>query len=128
VSGPLLDRIDLHIEVPAVPYKELRTKTDGASSSQIRERVERAREVQRRRGFYNSQIPHSQLRTLAALDESGERTLEMAVRRLNLSARAHDRILRVARTVADLDSATSVASKHLAEAVQFRNLDRNYWN
>ena len=128
VSGPLLDRIDLHIEVPAVPYKELRTKTDGASSSQIRERVERAREVQRRRGFYNSQIPHSQLRALAALDESGERTLEMAVRRMNLSARAHDRILRVARTVADLDSAASVAAKHLAEAVQFRNLDRNYWN
>lgn len=128
VSGPLLDRIDLHIEVPAVPYKELRGKADNVSSAQIRERVEKARETQRARGFYNSQIPASQLRTLSALDESGERTLEMAVRRMNLSARAHDRILRVARTVADLDHAEAVSAKHLAEAVQCRNLDRNYWN
>ncbi len=128
VSGPLLDRIDLHIEVPAVPYKELRSKTDGTTSETIRERVEGARETQRQRGFYNSQIPPSQLRTLCALDESGERTLEMAVRRMNLSARVHDRLLRVARTVADLDGAPNVAAKHLAEAVQCRNLDRNYWN
>jgi magnesium chelatase family protein len=128
VSGPLLDRIDLHIEVPAVPYKELRSKSDGQTSAQIRERVEQAREKQRERGFYNSQIPPSQLRVLCALDDNGERTLEMAVRRLNLSARAHDRILRVARTIADLDSADNVTAKHLAEAVQFRNLDRNYWN
>lgn len=128
VSGPLLDRIDLHIEVPAVPYKELRSKTDGQASDAIRARVERAREIQRQRGFYNSQIPPSQLRTLCALDESGERTLEMAVRRMNLSARVHDRLLRVARTIADLDQAESVAAKHLAEAVQCRNLDRNYWN
>lgn len=128
VSGPLLDRIDLHIEVPAVPYKELRSKPDTQTSAQIRERVEAAREVQRTRGFYNSQIPPSQLRTLCALDENGERTLEMAVRRMNLSARAHDRILRVARTIADLAGSTEVTAKHLAEAVQFRNLDRNYWN
>ncbi len=128
VSGPLLDRIDLHIEVPAVPYKELRSKTDGQPSSEIRERVERAREVQRQRGFYNSQIPASKLRELCALDDNGERTLEMAVRRMNLSARVHDRLLRVARTVADLDKAANVAAKHLAEAVQCRNLDRNYWN
>ena len=128
VSGPLLDRIDLHIEVPAVPYKELRSKSDGQTSAQIRERVEAARERQRARGFYNSQIPHSQLRVLCALDESGERTLEMAVRRMNLSARAHDRMLRVARTVADLDNSSAVTAKHLAEAVQFRNLDRNYWS
>jgi magnesium chelatase family protein len=128
VSGPLLDRIDLHIEVPAVPYKELRGKNDGQNSASIRERVEAAREIQRARGFYNSQIPHSQLRVLCALDDSGERTLEMAVRRMNLSARAHDRILRVARTVADLDRSAAVSAKHLAEAVQFRNLDRNYWS
>ena len=127
VSGPLLDRIDLHIEVPAVPYKELRSKTDGQSSAQIQERVEEARQRQRHRGFYNSQIPTSQLRVFCALDESGERTLEMAVRRMNLSARAHDRVLRVARTVADLDRAESVGAKHLAEAVQCRNLDRSYW-
>jgi magnesium chelatase family protein len=128
VSGPLLDRIDLHIEVPALPYKELRGKTDGQTSAHIRERVEAAREVQRQRGYYNSQIPPSQLRSICALDESGERTLEMAVRRMNLSARAHDRVLRVARTIADLDHAESVSAKHLAEAVQCRNLDRSYWS
>ncbi|MGH9609553.1 MAG: YifB family Mg chelatase-like AAA ATPase [Bryobacteraceae bacterium] len=128
ISGPLLDRIDLHIEVPAVPYKELRGKGDGQSSTQIRERVEQARAVQRGRGFYNSQIPTAQLRILCALDDAGERTLEMAVRRMNLSARSHDRLLRVARTIADLAGAPSVSSKHLAEAVQFRNLDRNYWS
>lgn len=128
VSGPLLDRIDLHIEVPAVAYKELRSRSDGQTSAEIRERVEKARDIQRGRGFYNSQIPPSQLRQICALDDGGERTLEMAVRRLNLSARAHDRILRVARTVADLDHSENVQAKHLAEAVQFRNLDRNYWS
>lgn len=111
-----------------MPYKELRTKGDGQSSAQIRARVEAAREVQRQRGFYNSQIPPSQLRTLCALDETGEKTLEMAVRRMNLSARAHDRLLRVARTIADLAHSDTVSAKHLAEAVQCRNLDRNYWN
>jgi magnesium chelatase family protein len=124
----LLDRIDMHVEVPAVAFKELRGKNDGISSAEIRERVERARETQTSRGFYNAQIPHSKLRQLCALDEQGERTLEMAVRRMNLSARAHDRILRVARTIADLDRAEKVSAKHLAEAVQFRNLDRNYWS
>ena len=90
--------------------------------------MEEARERQRQRGFYNAQIPPAQLRTLCALDEQGERTLEMAVRRMNLSARAHDRVLRVARTIADLDRSQRVTAKHLAEAVQCRNLDRNYWN
>ena len=94
----------------------------------IRERVEAAREIQRKRGFYNAQIPTAQLRAVCALDEAGERTLEMAVRRMNLSARAHDRMLRVARTIADLDHSETVTAKHLAEAVQCRNLDRNYWN
>jgi magnesium chelatase family protein len=124
----LLDRIDLHIEVPAVQYKELRSKTDGVTSAEIRARVESARARQRERGFYNSQIPTARLRILSALDETGERTLEMAVRRMSLSARAHDRILRVARTIADLDNSETVSAKHLAEAVQYRNLDRNYWN
>ena len=127
LSGPLLDRIDLHIEVPAVPYKELRGKDRGASSSEMRERVCAARQLQQQRGFYNAHIPPNALRKLCALDEPGERTLEMAVRRLGLSARAHDRILKVARTVADLDRAEMVSSKHLAEAVQYRSLDRNYW-
>ena len=128
VSGPLLDRIDLHIEVPAVAYKELRSVENGVTSSAMRLRIEEARAVQQRRGFYNSQIPPNQLRTLCALDEAGERTLEMAVRRMSLSARAHDRILKVARTIADLGGAEGVSGKHLAEAVQYRSLDRSYWS
>jgi magnesium chelatase family protein len=127
ISGPLLDRIDLHIEVPAVPYQELRGKDGGATSAEMRARVERTRSVQQTRGFYNAQIPVRQLRKLCALDDAGERMLEMAVRRMGLSARAHDRVLKVARTVADLDSAERVTAKHLAEAVQYRSLDRNYW-
>ena len=128
VSGPLLDRIDLHIEVPAVAYKELRGKDNGVSSADMRTRVENARVIQQRRGFYNGRIPSRLLRQLCALDDAGERTLEMAVRRMGLSARAHDRILKVARTIADLDNAQSVAAKHLAEAVQYRSLDRSYWS
>jgi magnesium chelatase family protein len=127
ISGPLLDRIDLHIEVPAVPYRELRGKDEGESSADIRARVERARACQQARGFYNAQIPVRVLRKLCTLDDAGERTLEMAVRRLGLSARAHDRILKVARTVADLDQSERISAKHLAEAVQYRSLDRNYW-
>jgi len=127
VSGPLLDRIDLHIEVPAVPYKELRGKDQGVSSSDMRARVDNARSIQQARGFYNAYIPSRVLRSLCALDDAGERTLEMAVRKMGLSARAHDRILKVARTIADLDRAERVAAKHLAEAVQYRSLDRNYW-
>jgi magnesium chelatase family protein len=127
VSGPLLDRIDLHIEVPAVPYKELRGRDQGVTSEQIRERVAAARDLQQRRGFYNAHIPQNQLRTLCALDDAGERTLELAVRKMGLSARAHDRILKVARTIADLGAGERVSAKHLAEAVQYRSLDRNYW-
>jgi magnesium chelatase family protein len=127
ISGPLLDRIDLHIEVPAVPYTELRSNGKGVTSADMRERVLRARQTQTSRGFYNAHIPHRVLRDLCALDEAGERTLEMAVRRMSLSARAHDRILKVARTVADLAGAAAVSARHVAEAVQYRSLDRNYW-
>ncbi len=128
ISGPLLDRIDLHVEVPAVPFKELRSRNPAASSAEIRQRVLAARSVQQGRGFTNAQIPSKFLRECAGLDEASERTLETAVRRLGLSARAHDRILKVARTVADLDGAAAVAAKHLAEAVQYRSLDRSYWS
>ena len=128
ISGPLLDRIDLHIEVPAVAYKELRGRGDGVTSDQMRARVEAAREIQRQRGFYNAHIPHNQLRRLSALDSAGERTLEMAVRRIGLSARAHDRILKVARTIADIGGSEAVSAKHVAEAVQYRSLDRSYWS
>jgi magnesium chelatase family protein len=128
ISGPLLDRIDLHIEVPAVAYQEMRSQAPGEPSPEIRRRVERARAVQQARGFYNSQIPTRLLRKLCELDDAGERTLEMAVRRMGLSARAHDRLLKVARTIADLGGSPAVAAKHVAEAVQYRSLDRNYWS
>jgi magnesium chelatase family protein len=128
ISGPLLDRIDLHVEVPAVPYKEMRADEQGVSSAEMRARIERTREIQHDRGHYNSQLPTKLLRKLCRLDDAGERTLEMAMRRLALSARAHDRILKVARTIADLDESEAVSAKHLAEAVQYRSLDRSYWS
>jgi magnesium chelatase family protein len=127
ISGPLLDRIDIHVEVPAVPFKELRGDTMAESSAEIRGRVDRARALQQARGHYNSAIPSRLIRKLCALDDAGERTLEMAVRRMGLSARAHDRILKVARTIADLGGSNIVSAKHVAEAVQYRSLDRNYW-
>ncbi len=99
ISGPLLDRIDIQIEVPAVPYKELRSGEIAVSSGEMRDRAERAAEIQRARGYSNARMP----------------------------ARAI-RILKVARTVADLDGSDSIVAKHIAEAIQYRSLDRNYWN
>lgn len=128
ISGPLLDRIDIHVEVPAVPFQELRGNTSSGSSAEMRERVERTRNIQQARGYYNSRIPSPAIRKLCEIDAAGERTLEMAVRKMGLSARAHDRILKVARTIADLDESASVSAKHVAEAVQYRSLDRNYWS
>ncbi len=128
ISGPLLDRIDIQIEVPAVPYRELRGNEVAESSEDMRSRAARARGIQQERGCSNSRMPARMIRKQCALDEPGERTLEMAMKRLSLSARAHDRILKVARTVADLDSSKSITPKHLAEAIQYRSLDRNYWN
>jgi magnesium chelatase family protein len=118
----------LHIEVPAVPYKELRGRGEGVGSAEMRQRVEECRRVQRTRGFYNAHIPSSQIRKLCVLDDAGERTLEMAVRKMGLSARAHDRLLKVARTIADLGGSEIVQAKHVAEAVQYRSLDRSYWS
>lgn len=128
ISGPLLDRIDLHIEVPAVPFQELRGRGQGASSAEIRQRVIAARRIQEQRGWCNAHLPARHLRKLCELDPDAERTLETAVRRMGLSARAHDRILRVARSIADLAGSVAVQSKHVAEAVQYRSLDCNYWS
>jgi magnesium chelatase family protein len=128
ISGPLLDRIDIHVEVPAVPFQELRGEAKAEPSSAIRERVLAARAVQQTRGGTNARMPTRSIRKHCALDDSGERTLELAVRRMSLSARAHDRILKVARTIADIAGSELIAAKHLAEAIQYRSLDRNYWN
>jgi len=128
ISGPLLDRIDIHVEVPAVRYKEMRSEEAGEESAAMRERVERAREVQKQRGHYNARLPGRAVRKHCRLDEAGERLLEKAMERMGLSARAHDRVLRVARTIADLGGEESVRARHVAEAVQYRSLDRSYWS
>jgi len=134
ISGPLLDRIDIHIDVPAVNYKELRGGSAPEGSTQIRERVLRAREVQLNRFaaagekiFCNAQMSTRQIRTYCELSTDCERLLERAMLQQGLSARAHDRILKVARTVADLDGSVLIESKHIAEAIQYRTLDRTYW-
>lgn len=145
VSGPLLDRIDIHIEVPAVQYKELRGGAAAEGSTEIRARVLKARERQHARFlesgartdgssraasravFANAQMTTRQIRTHCELSSDAERLLERAMQQQGLSARAHDRILKVARTIADLDEAEGIAVKHIAEAIQYRTLDRSYW-
>jgi magnesium chelatase family protein len=145
VSGPLLDRIDIHIEVPAVQYKELRGGAAAEGSAEIRARVLKARERQharfleggaRTKGssraasraiFANAQMSTQQIRTYCELSSDAERLLERAMQQQGLSARAHDRILKVARTIADLDETEGIAVKHIAEAIQYRTLDRSYW-
>ena len=133
ISGPLLDRIDLHVEVAPVPFEDLRRREPGESSLAVRQRVVRARQVQRERfaearGVYcNAQMSSRHTRQHCALDAAGEGLMRMALSRLGLSARAYDRILKVARTIADLAGAPSIQPEHLAEAVQYRSLDRTGW-
>jgi len=133
ISGPLLDRIDIHVEVPAVQYREMSSTEPAEASSAIRERVERARAVQRERFSErgkvraNARMSARQIRLHCALGEEAEGMLKMAMTELNLSARAYDRILKVARTIADLDAAESIAAPHIGEAIQYRTLDRNLW-
>ena len=134
ISGPLLDRIDIHIEVPAVQYKELRGGAAAEGSKQIRDRVMGAREHQRKRFskagekiYANAQMTTRQIRAHCELSADAERLLERAMQQQGLTARAHDRILKVARTIADLEGAESLAVPHLAEAIQYRTLDRSYW-
>ena len=142
ISGPLLDRIDIHIDVPAVKYRELRSGEATESSAEIRARVERAREIQQERFaespgsspgsigtriFANAQMTSRLIRKHCRLDAACEQLLETAMNRVGLSARAHDRILKVARTIADLDGVPEIVPKHIGEAIQYRSLDRTYW-
>lgn len=133
ISGPLLDRIDIHIEIVPVPFDKISDRVQGEFSKSIRERVVKAREKQEERfknedGIYcNAQMSPKMLSRYAVPDESGLKLLKTAMDRFNLSARAYDRILKVARTIADLDNAKNIESRHLAEAINYRNLDRETW-
>lgn len=129
ISGPLLDRIDLHIEVPPLRYREITTESQGEPSDVVRTRVKGARAIQQERfrrtqTFCNTQMSARQLRRHCPVGPDGQRLLETALERLGLSARAHDRILKVARTIADLEGHETIQTDHLAEAIQYRTLDR----
>ena len=132
LSGPLLDRIDLHVEVPTVAFQDLSAKADGTPSAVMREQVYRARAIQTARFAgsttrLNGRMSGRLLRKHCAVDEAGKTMLQNAMDRLGLSARAHDRILRMARTIADLDGAENISATHLGEAIGYRNLDRKLW-
>ena len=133
VSGPLLDRIDIHIEVTPVPFSELSKERNAEKSIDIRTRVVAAREIQKKRfeksdGVYsNSQMTTKMLQAYCDLDDACKNLLKNAMERLGLSARAYDRILKVSRTIADLDASATILPNHIAEAIQYRSLDRDSW-
>ena len=133
ISGPLMDRIDIQVEVESVPFEDMARAPKGESSAVIRDRVIRARKIQEERyrdihGVHcNAQMNTALLQKYAALDDASLLRLRDAMRRLNLSARAYDRILKVARTIADLDASETIQSHHIAEAIGYRNLDREGW-
>lgn len=133
ISGPLLDRIDIHVEVPAVKYKELSSERKGESSKMIRERVQSARKIQIKRFeqenhiYCNAHMQSREIRSYCKIDESGQSLLKNAITKLGLSARAYDRILKVSRTIADLSQSDSILPEHVAEAIQYRTLDRQLW-
>jgi magnesium chelatase family protein len=135
ISGPLLDRIDIHIDVPSVNYRELRSGVVPESSADIRNRVIHARDIQLdrfragdERIFANAQMGSREIRRYCELSTDSEHLLERAMVKQGLSARAHDRILKVARTVADLSGAETIEPGHIAEAIQYRTLDRTFWS
>jgi magnesium chelatase family protein len=126
ISGPLLDRIDLHVEVPLVEYRELAKSESGEPSSAIRARIEAARNIQQNRaGCTNAVLAPKQMKQFCRIDEESSMLLENTMSHMNFSARAHDRILRVARTIADLAGAADISADHLLEAIGYRTLDRN---
>lgn len=132
ISGPLLDRIDIQIEVEGVKYNKLNNNNTPESSIDIQKRVNNARKIQLERYknyniFSNSELTPVLMEKYCKLDDKSNKLLEKAFERLNLSARAYNRILKVARTIADLDGTSNIESKHIAEAIQYRNLDRKYW-
>jgi len=132
ISGPLLDRIDIHVDVPPVRLKDLTRLPEGEDSATIREQVERARQVQRERFrrariFTNAQMTNRHIKRCCALEPPVQSLLEQAMTELRLSARAYYKILKVARTIADLVGAREIDTPHIAEAVQYRSLDRSYW-
>ncbi|MFO7896043.1 MAG: YifB family Mg chelatase-like AAA ATPase [Candidatus Cloacimonadales bacterium] len=133
ISGPLLDRIDIHVEVPSVKYEELSSLPTGENSAEIRKRVNRSRQLQLQRFsqleiFSNSQMNPKQIRKFCILDEESKSLLKLAMDKKGLSARAYERILKVARTIADLEGAADINSNHISEAVQYRNLDKKFWD
>ena len=133
ISGPLMDRIDIHIEVPAVPFQEMAEKDDGEKSQHIQARVQKAREVQLYRFkssenlFANAQMESQDLKNHCKLNQESNELLKTAMDKLGLSARAYDRILKVSRTIADLDGKEKIDSAHISEAIQYRSLDRQLW-
>jgi magnesium chelatase family protein len=133
ISGPLLDRIDLHVEVTPVPFSELNTLRPQENSASIRNRVIKGRQIQAERysnkpGIYcNAQMSSKTLREVCVIDNAGQSLLKAAIQKLNLSARAYDRIVKVSRTIADLSGSSNIETEHLAEAIHFRSLDREGW-
>lgn len=132
ISGPLLDRIDIHIEVPAVKYNDLSALPTGEKSEDVRKRVNTARKLQTTRFkedtiFSNSQMNPKQIRKYCRLDDPGKNLLKMAMEKMGLSARAYDRILKVSRTIADLEESEQINVAHISEAVQYRSLDKKFW-
>ncbi len=132
ISGPLLDRIDIQIEVSPINYKELNQETVRETSEEIRKRVNRARNIQRKRykgkGIYsNAELTSNLIDIYCKLDKDSKKILQIAFEKLKLSARAYNRILKVARTIADLEESNNILKKHIAEAIQYRSLDKKYW-
>ena len=133
ISGPLLDRIDLHVEVVPVSFDEMTSQRKSEASEQIRERVVKARELQSARFekqssiFCNAMMPSNLVKEICVINDAGVKLLKTAMERLGLSARAYDRILKVSRTIADLTGSEEIRVEHLAEAIQYRSLDREGW-